>query len=54
MVMGYSISAGLQWGILTYLLVKIASGKSKEVNSVMWVRAFCSYSKWWFWTAWYN
>jgi AGZA family xanthine/uracil permease-like MFS transporter len=37
MVMGYSISAGLQWGILTYLLVKIASGKSKEVNSVMWV-----------------
>ncbi len=37
MVMGYSISAGLQWGILAYLLVKIAAGKSKDVNKVMWV-----------------
>jgi AGZA family xanthine/uracil permease-like MFS transporter len=37
MVMGYSISAGLQWGILSYLLVKIAGGKAKEINTVMWV-----------------
>lgn len=37
MVMGYSISAGLQWGVLTYLLVKITAGKAKEVNKVMWV-----------------
>lgn len=40
MVMGYSISAGMQWGILSYLLVKIASRKAKEVNKVMWVMGF--------------
>lgn len=37
MVMGYSISAGLQWGILSYLLVKIASGKAKDINFMMWI-----------------
>jgi AGZA family xanthine/uracil permease-like MFS transporter len=37
MVTGYSISAGLQWGILSYLLVKIATNKAKEVTAVVWV-----------------
>jgi len=37
MVMGYSISAGLQWGVLSYLLVKLATGKAKEANKVVWV-----------------
>lgn len=37
MVMGYSISAGLQYGIIVYLLVKVAAGKAKDVNTVMWV-----------------
>jgi AGZA family xanthine/uracil permease-like MFS transporter len=37
MVTGYSIAAGLQWGILAFLLVKIAIGKTKDVGVVMWV-----------------
>ncbi|MDL2232668.1 NCS2 family permease [Ruminococcaceae bacterium OttesenSCG-928-L11] len=37
MVMGYSISAGLQWGVLTYILVKLFSRKTKEINGVMWI-----------------
>lgn len=37
MVMGYSISAGLQWGVLAFLLVKVATGKAKEANKVVWV-----------------
>lgn len=37
MIMGYSISAGLQWGMLAYILVKIASGKARDVSKTMWV-----------------
>ena len=37
MVMGYSISAGMQWGILSYLLVKIAGRDTRDVTNTMWV-----------------
>lgn len=37
MVMGYSISAGLMWGILSYILVKVVQGKFKDINALMWV-----------------
>lgn len=37
MPLGYSISAGLMWGILTWLLVKIINRKASEVSPVMWV-----------------
>ena len=31
----YSIAAGIAWGIIAYVLVKLAVGKYKEVNPVM-------------------
>lgn len=37
MVIGYSISAGIMWGILMYLLVKVVQGKFKEPGIIMWV-----------------
>ncbi|MEA4898294.1 NCS2 family permease [Bacillota bacterium Meth-B3] len=37
MVMGYSISTGLQWGVLSYVLVSVINKKSREVGPVMWV-----------------
>lgn len=37
MVVGYSISAGIMWGILFYLLVKTVQGKAKDAGVVMWV-----------------
>lgn len=37
MVVGYSISAGIMWGILAYLLVKTVMGKAKEPGVIMWV-----------------
>ena len=36
MVVGYSISAGIMWGVLFYLLVKVVQGKGKEAGSIMW------------------
>ena len=37
MVVGYSISAGIMFGILFYLLVRVVQGKAKEPGMVMWV-----------------
>lgn len=37
MVVGYSISAGIMWGVLFYLLVKVVVGKAKEPSALMWV-----------------
>ncbi len=37
MVVGYSISAGIMFGILFYLLVRVVQGKAKEPGVVMWV-----------------
>jgi Permeases len=37
MVVGYSISAGIMWGVLFYLLVKTVQGKAGECNALMWV-----------------
>lgn len=37
MALGYSISGGLTWGILAYILTKIATGKAKEVSPLIWV-----------------
>lgn len=37
MVLGYSISAGLTWGILAYILAKVALGKAKEITPLIWV-----------------
>lgn len=36
MVMGYSISAGLMWGILSYILVKAVVGKFRDITTLMW------------------
>ncbi|WP_156908023.1 NCS2 family permease [Desulfovibrio cuneatus] len=36
MVMGYSISAGLMWGVLAFILVKVAVGKPKEITPLIW------------------
>ncbi len=37
MVVGYSIVAGIMWGVLMYLLVKVVQGKAKEPGALMWV-----------------
>ncbi len=37
MVMGYSISAGLMWGILSYILVKVVVAKFRDITPLMWV-----------------
>lgn len=37
MVVGYSISAGIMFGILFYLLVRVIQGKAAEAGVVMWV-----------------
>lgn len=37
MVVGYSISAGIMWGVLFYLLVKVVMGKAKDPSVLMWV-----------------
>ena len=37
MLVGYSISAGIVWGILFYLAVKSAYGKAREIPGILWV-----------------
>ena len=36
MVVGYSISAGIVWGLLFWLLLKAAVGKAREVSPFLW------------------
>ncbi|WP_100066122.1 NCS2 family permease [Miniphocaeibacter massiliensis] len=37
MVVGYSISAGIMWGIMSYLLVKTIQGRAKDPGIILWV-----------------
>lgn len=37
MVLGYSISKGIGIGILTYIIVKLCTGKIKEISAATWV-----------------
>ena len=36
MVVGYSISAGIVWGLLFWILMKVANGKAREVSTFLW------------------
>ena len=36
MVVGYSISSGIMWGVLMYLLVRAIQGKAKEPGALIW------------------
>lgn len=35
MPFAYSIAAGIAWGIIAYVLVKLVAGKYQEINGVM-------------------
>ncbi len=37
MVLGYSISKGIGYGILAYILIKLCTGKVKEISATTWV-----------------
>jgi AGZA family xanthine/uracil permease-like MFS transporter len=37
MVLGYSISAGIAWGVIFYLIAKVAKGEGKTIHPVTWV-----------------
>jgi AGZA family xanthine/uracil permease-like MFS transporter len=37
MALGYGISTGIGLGILTFVLVKLATGKVKEISVATWV-----------------
>ncbi|HHX68412.1 MAG: NCS2 family permease [Miniphocaeibacter sp.] len=37
MVVGYSISAGIMWGVMSYLLVKVVQGEANKPGIVMWI-----------------
>jgi AGZA family xanthine/uracil permease-like MFS transporter len=37
MVVGYSISAGIMWGVIFYLIGKAVTGKTKDTNALLWV-----------------
>lgn len=39
MLLGYSISKGIGWGIITYVIVKLCSGKVKDIKVATWVLA---------------
>jgi AGZA family xanthine/uracil permease-like MFS transporter len=45
MAFAYSITAGIQWGLITYVALKVGAGKWREVNIVTWVlfAAFVGY-----------
>lgn len=37
MPLGYSITAGITWGFITYVITKIVKGKAREVHTLMYV-----------------
>ncbi|MCI6151814.1 NCS2 family permease [Fusobacterium perfoetens] len=43
MPLSYSISIGLAFGFVSYVLIKIFVGKIKEVNLILWIVAFFSF-----------
>ena len=45
MVCAYSISDGIMFGILAYVIIKAATGKSKEISSMTWVVALLFVAK---------
>jgi AGZA family xanthine/uracil permease-like MFS transporter len=40
--LSYSISTGLAFGFISFALIKVVSGKAKEVKPAMWVIAILS------------
>jgi len=40
--LSYSISTGLAFGFLSFTIIKIVSGKAREVKSAMWIIAVLS------------
>ena len=36
MVVGYSISAGIVWGLLFWILMKLAAGKARDITPFLW------------------
>ncbi|HCA19674.1 MAG TPA: guanine permease, partial [Treponema sp.] len=40
MPFAYSISKGIAWGIISYVIAKVAGKKAKEIPVVTWVLAF--------------
>ena len=40
--LSYSISTGLAFGFISFTLIKIVSGKGKEIKPAMWVIAILS------------
>ena len=45
MVVAYSISEGLVFGVLSYVLLKLLSGRSKELNPVIIIIAILFFLK---------
>lgn len=45
MVCAYSISDGIMFGILAYVIIKAVTGKSKEISSMTWVVALLFVAK---------
>jgi len=41
--LSYSISTGLAFGFISYTLIKIISGRAKEIKTTMWVIALLSF-----------
>jgi len=37
MVLGYSISKGIGYGILAYIIIQLCTGKVKEISVTTWV-----------------
>ena len=42
MPLTYSITTGISFGFILYVVIKIFMGKTKEVNVVMWILAIIS------------
>lgn len=38
----YSITTGIMWGFLSWTLIKVATGRSKEVSLAMWIIDACA------------
>lgn len=45
MVVGYSISSGIMWGVLSYLLVKTVQGRMKDPGVIMWILGVLFFAK---------
>lgn len=43
MPLAYSISIGLAFGFVSYVLIKVFVGKAREVNLILWIVAIFSF-----------